>query len=114
MATVTYCNRSFECETAIKGEDYVHLLDADGVMFVAFDGVTDFSGFAITGGAWKTPTADHNCRLAVIKDDGTIGKGNHKCSDIPTKLGDLKDVVICTETPTDLVEGRWYLIRSEV
>ena len=82
MAVVTYLDNSIECTTALKGDDYIHLLDADGVMIAAFDGVTDFTGFSITDGEWTTPTAENDCYLAVVKDDGSIGKGAHRCCDI--------------------------------
>ena len=84
---VKYLDNSIECATALKGENYVHLLDADGRMIAAFDEVSDFSGFSIAGGSWTTPTANHNCYLAVVKDDGTIGKGGHRCSDVLSKSG---------------------------
>lgn len=87
MAVVKYLDNSIECAKALKGDDYVHLLDADGNMIAAFDGVSDFSGFSITGGSWASPTANHDCYLAVMKDDGTIGKGGHKCSDVLPKSG---------------------------
>lgn len=85
MAVVTHFDKEYSCTTAIKGGDYVHLLNEDGKMIVAFDGVTDFSSFSITGGSWKTPTPENECCLAVVKDDGTIGKGGHKCSEVLTK-----------------------------
>ena len=82
MATVTFLGNSYPCARALMGNDYVHLLDEAGVMVTAFDGVTDFSGFAIVDGEWETPLSDDECRLAVIKEDGTIGKGSHRCCDI--------------------------------
>lgn len=82
MATVTYLGESYECSVALKGANYIHLLDAKGYLTAAFDGVSDFSGFTISGGNWTTPASDDNCHLAVIREDGTIGKGSHKCSDI--------------------------------
>lgn len=88
MAVVTFLNNSIECATALKGSDYIHLLDADGVMIAAIDGITDFTGFAISDGEWTTPTAEHNCYLAVIRDDGTIGKGGHRCCDVVSTQGD--------------------------
>lgn len=114
MATVTYCGLSFECTTAIKGEDYIHLLDADGVMIVAFDGVSDMSAFAISGGTWQNATPENQCYLAVVKDDGTIGKGSHRCSDIPTKLTSLQDIEVRDSLPESFVEGKWYLVKAEV
>ena len=86
MATVTHMNVDYSCATAIRGDDYVHLLNEDGEMTVAFDAISDFKDFSITDGDWTSPTADHNCYVAVVKDDGTMGKGNHKCSDILTGI----------------------------
>lgn len=79
---VKYLDNSIECATALKGDNYVHLLDANGDMIAAFDEVSDFSGFKISGGNWTTPTDNHHCYIAVVRDDGTIAKGGHKCSDI--------------------------------
>lgn len=84
MATVTYLGETYECATALKGADYIHLLDENGDMTAAFDGITDFSGFEITSGSWATPASDNDCYLAVIRDDGTIGRGHHRCSDVGT------------------------------
>lgn len=88
MATVTFLGNSYPCARALMGADYIHLLDESGTMVTAFDGVTDFSGFTIVDGEWETPIAEGKCYLAVIKEDGTLGKGTHKCSDItvPTAL----------------------------
>ena len=80
MATVTYLGENYECAVAIKGDDYIHLLDENGVMVAAFDGVTNFSNFMISGANWTTPKKDENCFVAVVRDDGTIGKGGHQCS----------------------------------
>ena len=88
MATVTFLGETYECATALKGADYIHLLDANGVMIAAFDGVTNFDAFTITAGSWTMPTAEGECFLAVMKDDGTIGKGGHKCCDLLTTNGD--------------------------
>ncbi len=87
MAVVTHFDKEYSCTTAIKGGDYVHLLNEDGEMIVAFDGVTDFSSFSITSGSWTTPTPENECYVAVVKDDGTMGKGGHKSSDILPKSG---------------------------
>lgn len=114
MATVIHMGVEYPCATALKGEDYVHLLNEQGKMIVAFDGVSDFSDFSIAGGTWITPTAENNCFLAVVKDDGTIGKGNHRCSDIPTTLASMSDVTVCESMPTSFVEGQWYLVKAEV
>lgn len=86
MATVTYLGESYSCSVALKGADYIHLLDDGGYLIAAFDGITDFSGFSISG-SWTVPASDDDCYLAVIREDGTIGKGSHKCSDVGS-IGD--------------------------
>lgn len=88
MATVNFLGHSYPCARALMGNDYIHLLDERGVMVTAFDGIVDFSGFTITDGEWETPKAEDDCYLAVIKEDGSIGKGGHRCCDIskPTLL----------------------------
>lgn len=114
MATITHLGQMYICNTALKGADYIHLLDSDGVMIAAFDGISDFSGFSIKDGDWTTPTPEDECHLAVVKDDGMIGTGSHRCCDIPAALEDLGDVIVCETPPTELVEGKWYLVRAEV
>lgn len=82
MATVTYLGENYECSVAIKGDDYIHLLDENGMMIAAFDGVTNFSNFMISGANWYTPVSDNYCYVAVVREDGTIGKGGHLCSSL--------------------------------
>ena len=89
MPTLKYQGVSYDCATAIKGPDYIHLLDKNGVMVAAFDNITNFSSFTLENGSYTSPTADNNCYLAVIRDDGTFGKGDHKCSDIPQTASDV-------------------------
>jgi len=57
MPILKYLDYAFECATAIKGEDYIHLLDENGVLIVSFEEITDFSGFALENGGYTTPTA---------------------------------------------------------
>lgn len=82
MATVTHLGVDYSCTTALKGDDYVHLLNEKGKILVAFEGISDFSDFSITGGAWATPTPEADCYVAVRKDDGTMGMGTHKNCDL--------------------------------
>lgn len=91
MAIVTHLGQEYSCSVALKGEDYIHLLNEDGEMTVAFDGITNFSGFSIKNGSWTTPTPEEDCYVAVVKDDGEMGKGNHKCSDILTGIVSVKN-----------------------
>ena len=85
MPTLKYLEQTYDCEVAIKGSDYIHLLDDNGCMVASFDGITDFSAFTLQNGSYTTPTADHDCHIAVIRDDGTIGKGGHTCSGVASK-----------------------------
>ena len=89
MPTVTYNSETFTCTTALKGKDYIHLLDASGHMTTAFDGVVDFSGFSITDGDWTSPTDLNECYLAVVEDDGSINICDTKACDIPTTAADI-------------------------
>lgn len=86
MPTLKYQGDSYDCAKAIKGADYIHLLDSSGEMIVAFDGITDFTGFTLTNGGYTTPTADDNCSIAVIREDGTIAKGSHTGADVGNSL----------------------------
>lgn len=110
MATVIFNGQSFSCATAIKGADYIHLLDASGLMIAAFDGVTDFSAFSISDGSWKTPTPENECYMAVIKDGGTIGKGGHRCNEILSKV--LPADCYGDNLPTDdYTAGRIFFLK---
>ena len=82
MITVTYNDISIECSKALKGSDYVHLLDSSSRIIAAFEKVKDFSAFTISGGKWTTPTVADNCYIAVLGDDGTVQRSNKKASDV--------------------------------
>ena len=80
MPTLKYLEYSFDCTTAIKGDDYIRLLDENGVLIASFEGIADFSVFTLVNGEYTAPTAPGECYVAVIRDDGTIAKGGHRCS----------------------------------
>lgn len=82
MPTLKYLDYAFDCATAIKGDDYIRLLDENGILIASFDGIADFSVFTLTNGEYTAPTAPGECYVAVIRDDGSIAKGGHRCSDI--------------------------------
>ena len=100
MAIVKYKDQTFECVTALKGDNYVHLMDANGCMIAAFDNVTDFSAFTVEYGAWQVPVPADSCYIAVIGDDGLIRKGSHRCSDIGALL-DILELVPISEKSYD-------------
>lgn len=86
MPTVTFCEKTYDCATALKGTSFIHLLDDSGTLIAAFDGITDFTGFTITDGSWTTPISDSSCYVAIVREDGTIAKGSHRCGDIINRL----------------------------
>lgn len=89
MPTVTYNNETYTCTTALKGPDYIHLLDASGEMTHAFDIVDNFTTYSITDGDWTAPTEEDNCQLAVVGDDGVIRSGSKRVIDIPTSAAQI-------------------------
>lgn len=64
METLTFNGTQYTVDHAAKGTDYIHGYDADGVLVVAFDGVTDFSGFTYSG-SYMTPS---DCLAEVCND----------------------------------------------
>lgn len=82
MITVLFRGKSYTCAVALKGTDYIHLLDANNKNVAFFDGVSDFTDFTISGGSWTTPATPDECYLVTMGEDGTLHKGSHKCSDI--------------------------------
>ena len=86
MAILTYQGITYECSRVIKGSNYIRLLDATGSMIAAFDGVVNFANFELSGCSFEEPTPDHDCFVAVIRDDGTVAKGSHRCSAIANVL----------------------------
>ena len=77
MAIVTHGGASYSCATAIKGSNYVRLVDSNGVLVASFEGVSDFTGFSISGGSWTDPTVESDCKFAVIGNDGLPHTSNY-------------------------------------
>lgn len=82
MPTIKFNSETYTCAVALKGSNYIHLLDDNGVMIASFDAVYNFDAFTITDGDWTVPAPADSCYVAVIREDGTIAKGSHKCCDI--------------------------------
>lgn len=49
MATLSYNGIVYTVDHAVKGTDFIRCYDIDGTLLVAFNGVTDFSGFTFDG-----------------------------------------------------------------
>ena len=115
MATVTVCGASYACTTAIKGTDYILLLDDSGVRVASFEGVTDFSIFSISGGSWATPKATDDCPIAVVREDGSIGKCGKTTGQFLAGGEPFSKSIILTNgvqygatLPTSAVEGQLF------
>ena len=64
---VHFLKNSYECDKAIKGSDYVHLFNADNVLIVSFEGVSDVNLFTIEGGEWSEPEPTAEERIAELE-----------------------------------------------
>ena len=82
MPTLKYQGDSYDCATAIKGPDYIHLLDENGMAVVAFDHIIDFSSFTLTNGSYTSPTAVQERPVAVVRDDGAVGRSERRICDL--------------------------------
>lgn len=107
MVLVTHNQTTYECMSAIKGSNYVHLLDANSNLIVAFDGVIDFSDFTIYGGDWSAPTATNSGFIATIGDDKVIRASGRRGSDIPTIQVSTADL---TAGSSQLDTGKFYFV----
>lgn len=107
MVIVTYNATNYECMSAIKGNNYVHLLDANNNLIAAFDGVVDFSSFTIYGGDWSTPTPVDNSFIATVGDDKVIRASSRRGSDIPNIQISTTDI---TAGSSPLDTGKFYFV----
>jgi hypothetical protein len=82
MAIVSYRNVTYHCSVAIKGDDYVHLMDSTGRLIAVFEGVHNFDAFSITDGDWEAPLDIGDCSVAIMRRDGIVVPGPHKCRDL--------------------------------
>lgn len=84
MPKVTYNETEYTCSKAIKGEDYIRLLDADCICIASFVGITDFSAFTITNGTWTPAPSEDELPVAVVAEDGTVIPSSRKCLELVT------------------------------
>lgn len=82
MLIVTFKDEQYECAKAVKGDNYIHLLDEAGCITTAFEGIVDFSCFSISGGDWTVPSEDLECYLAIVDVDGRIKRSKYKCGEV--------------------------------
>ena len=69
MITVTVLGTEYQCELAVKGQDFIQLYDAEEVIVASWFNIVDFSNFSISGGDW-TPYVEEilTVRGAAISD----------------------------------------------
>lgn len=82
MPNVSYNGSTYVCAIAIKGEDFIRLLDANYAPIAVFEGISDFSDYTITDGDWESPLEEGACNLVVMRRDGSVSRSGLKCGDI--------------------------------
>lgn len=85
MAILTFNGESYTVDHAVKGADFIHGYDADSVMIVAFNGITDFSGFTFDG--------------TYMEPEHCLAEG---CNDVKFVDGGLKKADGTTLSPADI------------
>lgn len=91
MITVRFNNVNYECEKALKGDNYVRLFDSNGATVAAFEGVNDFTDFTISGGEWSEPLPTDDCPVAVVREGGAVCKSPHE-SKVLESIGAIFDM----------------------
>ena len=115
MITVTHCKVQYTCSKAIKGPDYIHLVDANSNLLTAFDGVTDFSGFAISGGSWSSPQQLCDRKFALVHEDGSVHPSDFPVNGVVTDSIPFNGTILLTSgkqygtsLPSSGVEGQLF------
>lgn len=93
MAVITFCGESYAVDHAVKGADYVHGYDANGVCIVAFEDVADLTAIEYDG-EFMTP---ENCAEEV----------SNKVVYCGGKLMTLGGAMVCNAVTVELLPGGW-------
>lgn len=110
MALLTFNGESYDVHHAVKGADYIHGYNADNGIVIAFDGISDFSGFSYTE-EYMTPEhcAQENCNI-VKHVAGKLLRADGGAVRLPTfeigsyvGTGPENDVVITTKQKPEVV-----------
>lgn len=72
MPTLTFNTQEFTCARAMKGADFIRLLDNTGNTVFFADGITDFNPYVLTNGAWETPLAPIGAKVSA---DAKVANG---------------------------------------
>lgn len=62
---LNYNGKRFECEKAIKGDDFIECLDEKGERIILFQGISDFTMFISEGGAFTDAPLDDITQLQL-------------------------------------------------
>jgi len=65
---LTFLGEGYECARAEKGADWIKLYGAAGDCTVVFTGISDFDGYALSGGAFEAPPPTQEERLAAAEE----------------------------------------------
>lgn len=107
MATISFNGVSYTCAKAIKGADYIHLLDDNNELVVSFEGIANFDAFVVSDGTWTEAAAADECNLVTMGEDGMLHRCAHKCSDIVPISWGTSDL---TAGSSALPTGTMYLV----
>ena len=48
----------YTADKAVKGPNYMHLLDENDTVIASFEGISDFAGYELLEGEWSDPIVD--------------------------------------------------------
>ena len=74
MPILSFQNKTYSCDRAQKGRDFIRLLDSSGNSLFVADGISDFSDYILTDGDWETSYAllAPTVGAAATSDNGII------------------------------------------
>lgn len=113
MPTLTFYDQTFTCARAMKGADFVRLLDENGNIVFFADGITDFSSYVLDGGSWETPLA---VKGAKVTADATLDAGVLKLTPVTNvKMETGLQITFiapcdCTEVKSLSINGTAYYV----
>lgn len=100
MPTLTFNGESYSVDHAVKGPDYIHGYEANGMLLVSFEGIKNFDKYSYTG-AYMSPSdcLEESCNDVKYCNGGFKTRGGDSL--LPSGLG-INDYV--TEEGT---KGIW-------
>ncbi len=112
---VTAYNEQIQCTKAIKGDDYIRLLDAQGNCIASFDGISDFWGYSVNGGEWDgpEPTVEQqlNALKSLVAGPEPVTLADYKTAKVATSKAHLADYLAAH--PLTYADGKQYSVTAE-